>query len=196
MQPSGLGVQPPSEQATRRISIQEAASIPSRLPPAASLCAHLGQDCYGGEKPLYDYHQYPAMAQQQQQSMQRQYFHQHQHQNYHQMTCVNDYVGMPCNMEERMTSHPNHMLNHLPLSIEETLAKLPYNEITLHRALSTHSGQITQLKFTAFSFTTYSSSLDHNVMLLWPNLYNCSNIYNRVGRGLRDLWKLFSLEVV
>lgn len=123
--------------ATGRISRQEA---PVSTHLASSLYSHLSQS-YFGEQQAYDYHQYPAMAHQQQQQQQLLLQRQHHH---GAPAYISDYISMPCNMQERMTSHQNasHMFNNLPLSIEETLANLPYDAIQLHRALSTHSGEL------------------------------------------------------
>lgn len=121
--------------ASGRNSRQEA---PTSTHLASSLYTHPIQSYYS-EQPAYDFHQYPAMAhqQQQQQLLQRQLHH-------GTPAYISDYISMPCNMQERMTSHQNasHMFNNLPLSIEETLANLPYDAIQLHRALSTHSGRL------------------------------------------------------
>lgn len=55
---------------------------------------------------------------------------------------VNDYAGMPCNLQERMSiGQQNGHTFHMPMSLEETLANLPYDAITLQRAISNHSGK-------------------------------------------------------
>ena len=54
---------------------------------------------------------------------------------------MNDYAGMPCNLQERMSfGQQNAHTFHMPMSLEETLANLPYDAITLQRAISNHSG--------------------------------------------------------
>ena len=72
-----------------------------------------------------------------------------------------DYTGLPCNLQERMTIGQTHTFS-MPLSLEETLANLPYDAIQLQRALSSHSGmghiqQLTQVGVDRYCLSCFLS---------------------------------------
>ncbi|KAK2152075.1 hypothetical protein LSH36_340g02038 [Paralvinella palmiformis] len=53
---------------------------------------------------------------------------------------MDDYAGMPCNLQERMTAGQQNASFHMQMTLEDTLANLPYDAIQLQRALPNHSG--------------------------------------------------------
>lgn len=54
---------------------------------------------------------------------------------------MDDYAGMPCNLQERMTAGQQNAPFHMQMTLEDTLANLPYDAIQLQRALPNHSGK-------------------------------------------------------
>ncbi|KAK2176426.1 hypothetical protein NP493_663g02037 [Ridgeia piscesae] len=93
-----------------------------------------------------------------------------------------DYTGLPCNLQERMTIGQTHTFS-MPLSLEETLANLPYDAIQLQRALSSHSGSSsTQDLDTLLTVSAIvpSQSEDNNLLQL-PSIERSSSCHSVVS---------------